>query len=76
MDIRSFFGGKPPSSSASSQKDAKATPKKTTPVKPAKKRKSKVVGEFPTRHRVVNSPESDEDDDDKYSNTRIENVGF
>jgi hypothetical protein len=47
MDIRSFFGGKPPPSSASSQKDAKGAAKKTTPVKPGKKRKSKVIGEFP-----------------------------
>jgi len=44
MDIRSFFGGKPPQSSGSSQKDSKSAGKKTTPVKNSKKRKSRVIG--------------------------------
>lgn len=46
MDIRSFFGGKPPTSSGSSQKDPKSSTKNATPVKNSKKRKSKVIGKF------------------------------
>jgi len=48
MDIRSFFEGKPPTSSqgSSSQKGGSKTPNKktTTPQKNSKKRKSRVIG--------------------------------
>jgi hypothetical protein len=43
-DIRSFFGGKPPVSSGSSQKENKPDSKKPTPTKNPKKRKSRVIG--------------------------------
>ena len=69
-DIRSFFGGKPPVSSGSSQKEKKPDPKKQTPVKNSKKRKSRVIGKS---HDALTCcadfilEDSDEDDIDKYN---------
>ena len=66
MDIRSYFGGNPPTSSGSSQKDAKSSAKKITPVKNSKKRKSKVIGKFTRHTRANHLTESDDEEDDKY----------
>jgi len=66
-DIRSFWGVKPPASSGASPKDAKSSQKKTTPQKPSKKRKSKVIGiNSRVKTRADNRIESDEEEDDKY----------
>ena len=69
-DIRSFFGGKPPASSTSSQKvtssQKELSLEKVTPVKPSKKRKSKVIG-MVTRYAGANPADSDEEDVDRYN---------
>jgi hypothetical protein len=70
MDIRSFFGGKPPASSGSSQKASQTSTKKVTPSKNTKKRKPKVIGKLRVDIYADDITESDEDDDE-YSRKRL-----